>query len=82
MVRASGTEKATLHVGLARGTVPPELAECPTPCLVQLPEETVYTLTLTAPGCYPAKMSLSFDTLWSWKKGAGAFLDVPMLPRQ
>ena len=46
-----------------------------------LPEDTNYELTLTAPGYYPATMTLSFESVYSWKGQRGAFLDVPMLRR-
>lgn len=81
MVRTSGVDSASLHVTLVRGTQPPLLEECVTPCLVTLPEDTSYELALTAPGYYPATMTLSFEAVWNWERARGATLEVPMLPR-
>ena|SRR5688572_27256246 len=81
LVRATGPTAAELRVTVLQGLEPPNIDHCPTPCLVTVPPDAVYRLSVSAPGYCPASVTLSGATLWKWKP-IGTTLENPLLPRR
>jgi hypothetical protein len=75
------TGAARVSARLTKGKTPPVPDSCQLPCGLSIEPSTSSELTVTAPGYYPAVVSVAYEQMLTASKGNVARLVVPLVKR-